>query len=104
MPPYRPPGYIARPGQEIVGLDFECAGSVLDGMCALPSGLGAILVCYRQPECQAVVVYPQGERPVSFLSWVPGDRLPAGWVREGAYIGMHASPLLTAQDCRRRGS
>jgi hypothetical protein len=59
-PPIRPPGYIARPGQEIVGFDFACPGSVLDDMCALPSGLGAVLVCERLAECQAVVVYPQG--------------------------------------------
>lgn len=62
MPAFRPPGYVARPGQEIVGFDFACAGSVLPGACALPSGLGAILVCSREPQCQAVVVYSQGER------------------------------------------
>lgn len=68
-PPVRPPGYIARPGQEIVGFDFRCSGSVLEGdICALPTGLGAVLVCARLPECQAVVVYPQGELPLAVVS------------------------------------
>lgn len=62
VPPIRPPGYIARPGQEIVGFDFTCPGSVVEGMCALPSGLGGVLVCSRLPECQAVAVYPQGKQ------------------------------------------
>lgn len=58
--PYEPPGYVARPGQEIVGDDFECEGSLVAGMCALGEGLGAVRVCDNKPLCQAVVVYPQG--------------------------------------------
>ena len=42
-------------------VDYNCSGTVLPGACALPSGLGAVLVCSREPQCQAVVVYPRGQ-------------------------------------------
>ena len=87
---YQPPGYVARPGQDIVGYDFECPGSVLPGMCALPSGLGGVLVCSRTPQCQAVVVLPKG-------GWAVGGP----WLRQAVAGDVCNVHLVHARPTRR---
>lgn len=58
--PLEPPGYVAKPGQTVQGSDFPCDGSLLAGACAMPTALGAVLVCTHNPACLTVVIYPNG--------------------------------------------
>ena len=54
------PGYGLRPGQEIVGDDFDCLGSLVTGTCTLPTATAAALVCSHNPTCASIVWYPNG--------------------------------------------
>ena len=54
------PGFVTRPGQEIVGEDFQCAGSLADSVCALPTASAAAMMCGATPACVSVVWYPNG--------------------------------------------
>ena len=56
------PGYDTKVAQGIAGGDFECAGSILPGVCAFSSPLDAAAVCPWLPQCAAVTVYSNGER------------------------------------------
>lgn len=62
-PPSRAPLRAARPHrrQGVQGGDFPCAGSVIEGACALRSWTDALFLCFvNQPGCKSLVVAPNG--------------------------------------------